>query len=116
MESLFLVIATLCYLSGTVGYLVYLFRDREQLHRISWTILLVGALFHGAALVMRTANTGHLPVDTIQEALSPVCMGVRGHLSYPANPVAASHPGFIRLPACRSFHAFIFASAVADNA
>jgi cytochrome c-type biogenesis protein CcsB len=70
MESLFLVIATLCYLSGTVGYLVYLFRDREQLHRISWSILLVGALFHGAALVMRTANTGHLPAETIQEALS----------------------------------------------
>jgi cytochrome c-type biogenesis protein CcsB len=70
MESLFLVIATLCYLSGTVGYLVYLFRDQEQLHRISWTILLAGALFHGAALVMRTLNTGHLPVTTVQEALS----------------------------------------------
>ncbi len=70
MESLFLVIATLCYLSGTVGYLVYLFRDREQLHRISWTIMLVGALFHGAALVMRTAGAGHLPVDTVQESLS----------------------------------------------
>ncbi len=69
MESLFLVIATLCYLSGTVGYLVYLFRDREQLHRISWTIMLVGALFHGAALIMRTANTGRLPVATIQEAI-----------------------------------------------
>jgi cytochrome c-type biogenesis protein CcsB len=70
MESLFLVIATLCYLSGTVGYLVYLFRDREQLHRISWTILLVGAFFHGIALAMRTANTGHLPVTSIQEAIS----------------------------------------------
>ncbi|MGA2935896.1 MAG: cytochrome c biogenesis protein CcsA [Syntrophobacteraceae bacterium] len=70
MESLFLVIATLCYLSGTVGYLVYLFRDREQLHRISWSILLVGALFHGAALVMRTADTGHLPAETVQESLS----------------------------------------------
>ncbi len=70
MESLFLVIATLCYLSGTVGYLVYLFRDQEQLHRISWTILLAGAIFHGAALVMRTLNTGHLPVTTVQEALS----------------------------------------------
>jgi len=67
MESLFLVIATLCYLSGTVGYLVYLFRDREQLHRISWSILLAGALFHGAALVMHTASTGHLRAETKQE-------------------------------------------------
>jgi len=70
MESLFLVIAMLCYLSGTVGYLVYLFRDLEQLPRISWTILLAGALFHGVALVMRTVNTGHIPAATIQEALS----------------------------------------------
>jgi cytochrome c-type biogenesis protein CcsB len=70
MESLFLVIATLCYLSGTVGYLVYLFRDLKQLPRISWTILLAGALFHGVALVMRTVNTGHIPAATIQEALS----------------------------------------------
>ncbi len=62
--------ATLCYLSGTVGYLVYLFRDREQLHRISWTILLAGALLHGVALVMHTADTGHLPLATTQEALS----------------------------------------------
>ncbi|MDR3570389.1 MAG: cytochrome c biogenesis protein CcsA [Syntrophobacteraceae bacterium] len=70
MESLFLVIATLCYLSGTIGYLVYLLRDREVLHRISWSILLAGALFHGAALVMLTIETGHFPVTSIQEAIS----------------------------------------------
>ncbi len=70
MESLFLVIATLCYLCATAGYLVYLFRDREQLHRISWTVMLVGALFHGAAVVMRALSVGRLPVTTIQEALS----------------------------------------------
>jgi cytochrome c-type biogenesis protein CcsB len=70
MEPLFLVIATLCYFIGTVGYLVYLFRDREQLHRISWTILLAGACFHAAALAIGTYDTGHLPVTTVQEALS----------------------------------------------
>jgi cytochrome c-type biogenesis protein CcsB len=70
MESFFIVIATICYLSGTVGYLVYLFRDREQLHRISWTILLTGALFHGAALAMHTLSSGHLPLTSTHEALS----------------------------------------------
>lgn len=70
MESFFLVIATLCYLSATAGYLVYLFRDRQQLHRISWTVMLAGALFHGAAIVMRAVSTGRLPVTTIQEAIS----------------------------------------------
>ncbi len=70
MGSLFLVIATLCYLGGTVGYLVYLLKDREVLHRISWSILLVGALFHGAALAMRAIGTKHFPIDSIQEAIS----------------------------------------------
>lgn len=70
MESLFLVIATLCYLCGTVGYLVYLLKDREVLHKISWSILLVGALFHGAALAMRAIGTKHFPIDSIQEAIS----------------------------------------------
>jgi cytochrome c-type biogenesis protein CcsB len=70
MESVFLVIATLCYLGATAGYLVYLFRDREQIHRISWTVMLVGALFHGAAVAMRAVSAGRLPVTTIQEALS----------------------------------------------
>ena len=70
MESLFLVIATLCYFCGTIGYLIYLLKDREVLHRISWTILLVGALFHGAALGMRTLATGHFPITSIQEAIS----------------------------------------------
>ncbi|MGC8492620.1 MAG: cytochrome C assembly family protein [Syntrophobacteraceae bacterium] len=70
MQSLFLVIATLCYLCGTVGYLVYLLKDREVLHRISWSVLLVGALFHGAALTMRAIGSGHFPVTSIREAIS----------------------------------------------
>ncbi|MDA8308994.1 MAG: cytochrome c biogenesis protein CcsA [Deltaproteobacteria bacterium] len=70
MESLFLVIATLCYLSGTVGYLIYLLKDREVLPRIAWTILLVGVLFHGTALAMRGIGTGHFPVTSMREAIS----------------------------------------------
>jgi cytochrome c-type biogenesis protein CcsB len=70
MEGLFLVIATLCYLSGTVGYLIYLFKDREQIHRISWSILLIGALFHAAAILIRSVAIGQLAVTTGPEALS----------------------------------------------
>jgi cytochrome c-type biogenesis protein CcsB len=70
MEGLFLVIATLCYLSGTVGYLIYLYRDREQIHRISWTILLIGALFHAGAILLRSLEIGQLAFTTGKEALS----------------------------------------------
>lgn len=70
MEGLFLVIATLCYLSGTVGYLIYLYKDQAQIHRISWTILLIGALFHAGAILVRSVAIGQLAITTGQEALS----------------------------------------------
>ena len=70
MEGLFLVIATLCYLSGTVGYLIYLFRDREFVHRVSWSVLLLGALFHAGAILIRSVKLGQLAVTNGPEALS----------------------------------------------
>ena len=69
MEALFLVIATLCYLCATVGYLIYLFRDLEQIHRVSWSIMAVGALFHAAAIIMLSYRIGQLAVTTGQESL-----------------------------------------------
>ncbi len=70
MEALFLVIATFCYASGTVGYLIYLFKDREPIHRVSWLILFVGAVFHAVAIMLRSVQIGQLAVTNSQEALS----------------------------------------------
>ncbi len=70
MEALFLVIATLCYLIATVGYLIYLFKDRELVHRVSWSIMLIGALFHAGAIVIRSMKIGQLAFTTGQEAIS----------------------------------------------
>ena len=70
MEAVFLVIATLCYCAGSIGYFVYLFRDDKTIHRISWGILLVGALFHGKAILLRSLSMGYLAVTSNQEALS----------------------------------------------
>jgi cytochrome c-type biogenesis protein CcsB len=70
MEALFFIIATLCYLGGTVGYLIYLIKDRELVHRAAWAVLLIGALFHLGAIVVRSVQIGQLAVTTGQEALS----------------------------------------------
>lgn len=67
---MFLVIATLCYLSGTIGYLIYLLRDWEPIHWTSWGILLAGAVFHLLAIVLRSVNLGHFAVTMSPEALS----------------------------------------------
>jgi cytochrome c-type biogenesis protein CcsB len=70
METVFLVIATLCYGVGTIGYLIYLVRDWSSIHRVSWGVLLVGAVFHLGAILMRSFETGRLAVANSQEALS----------------------------------------------
>lgn len=70
MESLFLVIATFCYTLGTIGYLVYLFRDRPVIHQISAGILFCGAVVHAVAIGLRSVREGHLAVTSSHEALS----------------------------------------------
>ena len=70
MEAVFLVIATLCYFAGSIGYFVYLLHDREALHWVSWGILFVGAVFHGSAILIRSLGMGYLAVTSSQEALS----------------------------------------------
>jgi cytochrome c-type biogenesis protein CcsB len=70
MEALCLIIATSCYCAGSAGYFVYLLRDREVIHRVSWSILLAGAIFHGGAILLRSFGVGYLAVTSIQEALS----------------------------------------------
>jgi cytochrome c-type biogenesis protein CcsB len=70
MGTVLLVIATLCYCIGTVGYLIYLFRDRQSIHQVSWAILLLGAVFQAVAIAMRSLDTDHLAVTTSQEALA----------------------------------------------
>ncbi len=70
MEGVFLVIATLCYCLGTVGYLIYLMRDWVPVHRFAWGILCVGAVFHASSIVIRSVRMNHLAVTTSPEALS----------------------------------------------
>jgi cytochrome c-type biogenesis protein CcsB len=70
METVFLVTATLCYFIGSIGYFIYLMRDRALIHWVSWSILLVGTLFHGTAIGIRSVTLQHLAVTSSQEALS----------------------------------------------
>ena len=70
MEPVFLVIATLCYLSGAVGYQIYLVRDLPKIHKVSWSFLLVGAISHAFAVGLRSFHAGQLAVTTSREALS----------------------------------------------
>jgi cytochrome c-type biogenesis protein CcsB len=70
MQGTFVIIATGCYLIGTIGYLIYLVRNLSQVHWVSWSILALGAVSHGVSIVLQSLATGHLAVTNSQEGLS----------------------------------------------
>jgi len=70
MVTVFFVFATICYCVGAVGYLVYLFRDWESIHRASLAALIAGVIFQAVALIGRSHSIGHLAVTNSQEALA----------------------------------------------
>lgn len=45
-------------------------RERDGVHRASWTVLLVGSVVHGAAIVEHSVQSGHLAVADSRQALS----------------------------------------------
>ena len=70
MESVFLVLATLCYFIGMIGYLVYLLKSEDTIHRVALGTLLVGALVHGGAIAFQSFQRGEFAVASSPEALS----------------------------------------------
>jgi cytochrome c-type biogenesis protein CcsB len=70
MRTLLFLMATGCYLMGTIGYLIYLVRNVTRIHWAAWSFLAIGALTHGTGIVLQSIAVGHLAVTTQQEALS----------------------------------------------
>ncbi len=70
MEHLLLILAVCCYCVGSVGYFIFLLRNGENVHRTALFVLVAGMLSHGAAIVLRSIEAGHLAVTSLSEALS----------------------------------------------
>jgi cytochrome c-type biogenesis protein CcsB len=62
--------ATGCYLLGTIGYLIYLARNLPGIHWTAWSFLGLGCLAHGGGIILQSIAVGHLAVTNSQEALS----------------------------------------------
>jgi cytochrome c-type biogenesis protein CcsB len=70
MRTILFMMATGCYLMGTIGYLVYLVRNLSRIHWVAWSFLALGALAHGTGILLQSFAVGHLAVTNSQEALS----------------------------------------------
>jgi cytochrome c-type biogenesis protein CcsB len=69
VEPIFL-LAIICYLLSTIGYLLYLFFQKDYLQKTGFYILAAGFLFHTAQIGYRFVQTGQFPVANFHETLS----------------------------------------------
>jgi len=70
MNIYFFELASLLYLFGSLGYLVYVIFLKENLSKLALTIVSIGFASHTLALITRYAEAGHTPVTNLHESLS----------------------------------------------
>lgn len=69
MEPVLLVVI-IFYLLSTIGYLIYLFLQKDYLQKTGFYLLASGFLFHTVELGYRIVESGHFPVSNLHETLS----------------------------------------------
>lgn len=71
MEPIFLVVI-ICYMLSTIGYLSYLFLQKDYLQKTGFYLLAAGFLCHTAEIGYQFIQSGHFPVNNLHETLSLV--------------------------------------------
>jgi cytochrome c-type biogenesis protein CcsB len=69
VETLF-VLVIICYLLSTIGYLIYLFLQKDFLQKTGFYLLAAGFLCHTVEMGYRFVQSGYFPVSNLHETLS----------------------------------------------
>lgn len=69
MEPIFLVVI-IFYMLSTIGYLSYLFLQKDYLQKTGFYLLAAGFLCHTAEIGYQFIQSGHFPVNNLHETLS----------------------------------------------
>jgi cytochrome c-type biogenesis protein CcsB len=69
VEPIFLVVI-IFYLLSTIGYLIYLFLQKDFLQKTGFYLLAAGFLCHTVEIGYRLVQSGHFPVSNLHETLS----------------------------------------------
>jgi cytochrome c-type biogenesis protein CcsB len=69
MAPVFICIIVL-YMLSTIGYVAYLFAQKESLHKISYVVLLTGFLVHTGLVGYKFFILGYIPVYNLHQTLS----------------------------------------------
>ena len=63
------VITILLYLMSAAGYIAYLFRQKDMLHRTGLYLMMSGFACHSVIIGYRIMEAGHFPVNNLSETL-----------------------------------------------
>lgn len=69
-ESTLFLITFIFYILSAFFYLSFLFSKKENLSKMGFRLAFIGILFHTAALLWRTVESGHAPFTNMYESLS----------------------------------------------
>jgi len=69
VEPIFLVVI-IFYMLSTIGYLIYLFLQKDYLQKTGFYLLAAGFLCHTVEMGYRFVQSGHFPVSNLHETLS----------------------------------------------
>ncbi|MBW2407860.1 MAG: cytochrome c biogenesis protein CcsA, partial [Deltaproteobacteria bacterium] len=69
MEPVFLAVI-IFYILSTIGYLIYLFLQKDTLQKTGFYLLATGFLCHTVEIGIRFIQSGHFPVSNLHETLS----------------------------------------------
>ena len=82
MNTLFFKFVLVCYLGGTLTYLLYLVRQRSITSKIAAVVLSTGFLFHTISLILRYFEAGYTPITNLHEAPSFFAWSIVGIYLY----------------------------------
>jgi len=69
VEPIFLIVI-IFYMLSTIGYLIYLFLQKDYLQKTGFYLLATGFLCHTLEMGYRFVQSGHFPVSNLHETLS----------------------------------------------
>lgn len=77
MEPIFLLVI-ICYILSTIGYLIYLFLQKDFLQKAGFYLLATGFLCHTLEIGFRFIQSGQFPISNLHETLSLAAWTIAG--------------------------------------
>ena len=76
--SLLLFFATFLYLTSMIGYILFLFKQKDKIEKIALLLMSAGFFFHLLSVIIESLSTGSLPANNMGQNLSIAALALSG--------------------------------------